>query len=136
MKNITVLILICFATSSIAQTKLINHKSHSGTSKTFNPHSSEGNFGLPNHFFKEIKKNLKSKYKLIRKDYLSGEGMSEYILFIKSSTDSVNIDNHIGANDNLLARVELISKDSKEMADKIEELLIQKLEEYRKEEKP
>lgn len=133
MKYIALVVLICFSVTSIAQTKLINHKSHSGTSKTFNTHTTEGNFGLPEYFLTEIRKNKKSQYKLILKDYTSGERMIEYILFKQATTKTTSSD--FNKNDDLLIRVELL-KESREIVDEMQQLLVKKLEKFRKEETP
>ncbi len=66
MRHIIYIFFFFLIHSSLAQTKLINHKSHSGTNKTFNPHIVNGNFGEVSIKEIEILKNKKSNYSLTR----------------------------------------------------------------------
>lgn len=135
MKHILLLFLLCIGTSAMAQTKLIHHKSHSGTNATFNPHTTEGNFGLPDYFSKELKKNKKSTYKLIRRDYNMGKLSVEYILYKKESTDTKNTSINGNKNDIVLAKVALSTLPNSTVTKEIEKLMLQELEKYRSEEK-
>lgn len=132
MKYILFLFLFCIATPMISQTKLINHKSHSGTNQTFNPQTVEGNFGLPPTLRTEINKNEKSKYKLFReRQHISGKIV--YLLYGKKKLQEKNSNSMTDTK--LLLRLELGGEDSKEFEEQMKKMIIKKLKEYRRKEK-
>ncbi len=127
MKKSLFIILLFFTYYSKAQTKLINHKSHSGTNKTFNPHKVEGNFGLfP--IKTEILKNKISKYSLIKKMGPTMHGQVLYILHKKNDLKDINTV--------FKSIISISNVDSDTVFNKkIETLLIEKLKKYREIEK-
>lgn len=137
MKQIIFLLFLLFAVTGMAQTKLINHKSHSGTNETFNTSISQGNFGLPDFSMTEIQENSSSRYKLLLQSFTSGERTKIYILFDEGNTENptTNTINYAGTVGEVLVKIELIAKDSKEIKEQVEEMLIKKLTELRSKEK-
>ncbi len=129
MKHILYLFFFFFTYFGFAQTKLINHKSHSGTNKTFNPHKVEGNFGLPDYLFIEtILEDKKSKYLLTRKKAYSNKDLI-YVLETKQKKETYS-------SENTIASVTITKKNQEENFIKsVEALLIKKLKELRKAEK-
>jgi len=129
MKYLLFLFLVCVGTPLIGQTKLISHKSHSGTNATFNPQEIEGNFGLPPIIRTEINKNEKSQYKLLNLEHTLGNRI-EFMLIKrpKSGSGKEKIDT-------ILIRVNLSGDDSKEIEKLTKKMMVKKLKEYRKKEK-
>lgn len=74
------LVLVLTSSLSMAQTDLINHKSHSGTNKTFVPNTTKSNFGEVT-INKEYKRDTSSSYKLVRDFSVLGGGGTNFILF-------------------------------------------------------
>lgn len=132
IKNVVFLLMFSVAFTMTGQTKLINHKSHSGTHQTFNPHSSEGNFGVAPVSFKEIHKDSTSKYKLL---YSKKNSLNKivYTLF-KQTKISTETPSNVN-NDTLILEVELSGNDSREFAKLMKKMMIRKLKAYRKNEK-
>ncbi len=131
MKHILSIFFFFLVHVSFTQTKLINHKSHSGTNKTFSPHKVNGNFGLPDYLFVEVLlENKKSNYILTRKKTYTSRILI-YTLEKKTKGEKKPY-----PFENTIASVN-ISKENQdeEFIISIEKLLIKKLKALRKTEK-
>lgn len=132
MKYIAFFVLFLISFTLTAQTKLINHKSHSGTNQTFNPHVSEGNFGVPPVRTFEIQKDDKSRYKLI-KTSKSGQIITTFLLFKQDEKDK-KTSTYLGLGQ-ILLQIQISGDDTDDFAKTMKEMLIKKLKNYRKNEK-
>lgn len=127
MKGLLFICALLFVNISIAQTKLIRHKSHSGTNKNFNPDKVNGNFGLPDYLFNEvILEDKKSDYILTRKKTYTSH-LLIYLLERKSKKK-----NDIQPLSNTIISIN-INKENQEIEfiKSVEKLLVRKLKDLR-----
>lgn len=126
MKLVIFISLLLTVNYSFSQTKLINHKSHSGTVQNFNALKTNGNFGLV-EFNKELEKNAFSTYKLVLS---RGPYGMKYTLFITENKDMKKT--MCLANDTIIQTVIIQDTPSKKLKNTIENVLIDELRKYRK----
>lgn len=118
--------MIVFSTQ--AQTRLINHKSHSGTNKTFTP-KTVGNFGL-SYVDGELDKKENSNYKLVFNS-MNYNSYTYYLFYTERKDNRLN--NVCLAGDKIIETVE-ISVSDEDYEKTIKRLKI-KLKKLRKTEK-
>lgn len=129
MKFVIAIFLLFGLQSLSAQTELINHKSHSGTNRTFVIAKNTGNFGLRS-IQGELEKDSKSSYKLI---YSEEGNMVSYILF---KTKNKVLDNAMCmTNDEVIENISFTGLSSN-LREGVVKLLIEELRRLRKQEKP
>ena len=128
MKNIILIFSLLLTSLSFSQTKLINHKSHSGTNLNFNPKKIDGNFGLfP--ITEEIEKNDNSSYKLVSR-FGPGQNGVAFTLF---KTENKTLKKTMCmSSDTVIENIRI--SDNSELQEDIQSLLIKRLKKLRSKE--
>jgi len=110
----------------MAQTKLINHKSHSGTNTTFIPNELDGNFGIV-EFTIEYERDSSSIYKLV------SQTKGNEIMFVLFKTKNKSLEKTMCMKDDEV--IEKVTMSNGRLYEKIQALLIDQLKMYRIKEK-